>query len=132
MRAINFWEKGSYFSAPLVAVGCLFLWRNRRQPAPRAWLRGALLAGGCGGTRSGSPLSGHPPNPASVGARLMRFRSSDTHCLSALRITAFSSSLSSLACGFQAPGVPFRSVLAVAVLVALLPNPTMFSRSPHT
>lgn len=118
---INFWEKGSYFSLPLVAVAGLYFWPRRSQAIAQLlvvlFLLVAVAALGPVLHVDGRPLV---VLPWAVGDELPLIK----HALP-IRFANYGFLILAIIVSLwlSGPRIPFRPVLAVAVLLALFPNP---------
>jgi hypothetical protein len=123
---INFLEKGSYYSLPLLAIGTLYFWRRRGQSDARLLL--VLLAlvvlASLGPVLhiAGSPVI---PLPEKLLGALPLIRNALP-----IRFANYGFLIFAIIVGFyvSGPRAPLKGALAVAMLIALLPTPLLLGR----
>jgi hypothetical protein len=122
----NLWENGSYLSFPLLGVAMLYFWPRRREPVTRLLLLVFLVVIVAelgpvlqveGRHFMGLPWAGAEVIPLIKHALPVRFANYSFLVLAIMVSTWLSG-----------PRVPFRRVLAVAVLVGLFPDPGFLFR----
>ncbi len=122
----NLWENGSYLSFPLLVVACLYFWPHRQEPTARLLFLLLLIVAVAelgpvlqvnGHQLIALPWAGAETLPLIKHALPVRFAS---YCFLVLALMT--------SIWLSGPKVPFRRALAVAIAVALFPNPAFLFR----